>query len=273
MDKVLIVGATSGIASATAREFAKRGASLFLVGRDAERLSAVAADLRVLGAAVVRTSCWEATDLDAIDTLLGDAVAGLGGLDAVLIAHGMLPDQERCESDPDELMRTLTINGLSVVRLAMRIADLFERQRRGCLAVLGSAAGERGRRSTYIYGMAKGLVTVCLQGLRARLFPAGVSVLTIFPVFVDTQMTAHLPARARRVSPRLAGRRIHRAMLRGADVIYVPRYWRFAVWLARNLPEAWFKRSRMEQRYLERVKGAASAGRAARTVDAGDSST
>ena len=253
MDKILIVGATSGIASATAREFAKHGASLFLVGRDVEKLAAVAADLRVLGASDVRTACWEATALDAIDPLLDAVVAGLGGLDAVLVAHGVMPDQQRCESDPDEMLRALTVNGSSVVRLTMRIADLFERQRRGCIAVVSSAAGERGRRSTYVYGMAKGLVTIYLQGLRARLFHAGVSVLTVFPVFVDTQMTAHLPAAARRISPRLAGRRIHRAMLRGTDVLYIPRYWRVAVWLARNLPEALVKRSTMEQRFLEKV--------------------
>ena len=155
----------------------------------------------------------------------------------------------------------------------MRIADLFERQRRGCIAVLSSAAGERGRRSTYVYGMAKGLVTVYLQGLRARLFPAGVSVLTIFPVFVDTQMTAHLPAAARRISPRLAGRRIHRAMLRGTDVLYVPRYWRLAVWLARNLPEALFKRSTMEQRFLEKVGTSDAAGERGSRVEAGSPPT
>lgn len=253
MRKILIVGATSGIASATAREFAKRGAALFLVGRRAERLAAVAADLRVLGAADVRIATWEATDLAAIDRLLDAAVDELGGLDAVLVAHGALPDQKRCEADPDEMLRALTVNGTSVVRLTMRVADLFERQRHGCIAVVSSVAGERGRRSTYVYGMAKALVTVHLQGLRARLFPAGVAVLTIFPVFVDTQMTAHLPPAARRVPAALAGRRIHSAMSRGADVLYVPRYWRIAAWLARNLPEALMKRSRMEQRFLDRV--------------------
>jgi hypothetical protein len=262
MNKILIVGATSDIAFATAREFATRGAFLFLVGRNPARLSAVAADLRVRGATGVGTRSWEATDLEAIDPLVDEAVACLGGLDAVLVAHGVLPDQQRCESDPDALMQALAINGLSVVRLTMRIADLFERQRHGCIAVLSSAAGERGRRSTYVYGMAKGLVTVHLQGLRARLFHAGVSVLTIFPAFVDTQMTAHLPAAARRIPARHAARRIHRAMVRGADVIYVPRYWRLAAWLARNLPEALVKRSRMEQRFLERVaESGADAGR------------
>jgi short-subunit dehydrogenase len=270
MNKVLIVGATSGIAFATAREFAKGGAVLLLVGRDPAKLSAVAADLRVHGASDVLTACWEATDLGAIDSLVDDAVARLGGLDAVLVAHGVLPDQQRCESDPDALMQALAINGLSVVRLTMRIADLFERQRHGCIAVLSSAAGERGRRSTYVYGMAKGLVTVHLQGLRARLFHAGVSVLTVFPAFVDTQMTAHLPAAARRIPAQHAGRRIQRAMLRGADVIYIPRYWRLAAWLARNLPEALVKRSRMEQRFLERV--AASNADARRGGSTGGSS-
>ena len=104
---VTCVGATSGIAFATAREFAKRGAFLFLVGRDAAKLSAAAADLRVQGAAEVHTACWEATDLGAIDALVDEAVARLGGLDAVLVAHGVLPDQQRCESDPDALMQAL----------------------------------------------------------------------------------------------------------------------------------------------------------------------
>lgn len=259
MKRVLVVGATSAIAHATAMRFAAAGASLCLAARDPRRLAGAAAELRANGAEEVHELPFEASRLDEVEPLFRRAAAALGEIDAVLVAHGELSDQRRCEADADALLHALTVNGLSVLVLLTHVANDFEARRRGCIAVISSGAGARGRRTTYAYGTAKAMVTVFLQGLRARLHPAGVSVLTVLPCFVDTPMTAYLPKRMRWIPPRHAGARIHAAMLAGKDVVHVPRAWRLALALFRNLPEGLVKRSRAEQRMFERIVAEAEA--------------
>lgn len=252
--RVLVVGATAGMVAETVRLFAVEGASLFLAARNEVRLASVAAAATSAGATTVHRRTFDAADLQSVRGLVAEAVSALGGLDAVLVAHGAMPDQERAEADPDALLRALNVNGTSAVLVMQEAAAYFEAERRGCLAVISSAAGVRGRRSTYVYGMAKGMVTACAQGLRARLHERGVSVVTVFPVFVATRMNEGLPRRVRWISAISAGRRIHRAMQRGTDQVFVPRIWQLAMFVARNLPESWVKRSKAEARFLEQME-------------------
>ena len=132
----------------------------------------------------------DACDIAAHVAMLEAAERAIGGLDVALIAHGSLPDQKACETSVELTLREIEINGLSVVALATRLGEKFEAQGRGSLAVIGSVAGDRGRQSNYVYGAAKGMVSLFLQGLRNRLARKGVQVLTIKPGFVDTPMTA-----------------------------------------------------------------------------------
>ena len=116
----------------------------------------------------------------------------LGDVDTVLIAHGVLGDQKAAERDFKLAEQAYKTNFLSVVSMLTPISAYFEAQRRGTIAVISSVAGERGRQSNFIYGSAKGGLSLYLAGLRNRLYPSGVTVLTIKPGFVDTPMTAHL---------------------------------------------------------------------------------
>ncbi|MBW7900843.1 MAG: SDR family oxidoreductase [Rhodocyclaceae bacterium] len=242
MQKILIVGATSAIAEAAARRWAARGAALFLVGRRAAALDAMAADLRVRGAANVGTRVMDATDLGAHAAALQEAVAALGGLDVALIAHGTLPDQKACEASVELTLREIDSNGLSVIALATRLANLLEAQGHGTLAVIGSVAGDRGRQSNYVYGAAKGMVARFLEGLRNRLAKQGVRVLTIKPGFVDTPMTAALPKGALWAQPADVARGIVAAVDRNKDVVYLPGFWRAIMLVVRHIPESVFKR-------------------------------
>jgi short-subunit dehydrogenase len=242
MKRVLIVGATSAIAHEVARRFAASGASLFLVGRNREKVVAVAEDLRVRGATAVETLVIDNASIDRHQGVFAEATAAFGALDAVLIAHGSLPDQRRCELSVEESMQAFHINCLSVISLASLAANYFEQRRSGCIAVISSVAGDRGRKSNYVYGAAKGAVSIFLQGLRGRLSTAGVSVVTIKPGLVDTPMTAHIPKTVLFASPSYVGERIYRAMLKGANVVYVPWYWRWIMLLVKAVPEAAFKR-------------------------------
>jgi short-subunit dehydrogenase len=242
MRKFLIFGATSAIARNTARLYARDGDRLFLAGRNAEKIQAVARDLLVRGAGKADYFTADLDDIDLHETVIRKAVESLGGLDTVLIAFGTLSDQKACEQDYRLAEREIRTNFLSVVSLLTSIANLFERQGGGSIAVISSVAGDRARRSNYVYGTAKGAVSLFLQGLRNRLHHKGVHVLTVKPGFVDTPMTAHLRKNALFARPEDVARGIYRAMAEKKDVVYLPGYWRFIMAVVRHIPESGFKR-------------------------------
>ena len=245
MRRLIIFGATSAIAEATAREFARRGDALFLVARSQMRLQAIAEDLKARGASNVAMHCMDLRDANAYESVLSEATSALGGLDAALIAHGTLSDQKACEASTELLLDEFNINALSVMALSMQLAARFEAQKRGVIAVISSVAGDRGRRSNYAYGAAKAAVTAFTSGLRQRLRPAGVFVVTVKPGFVDTPMTAAFKKNALWASPASIGKAIARGMIAGTPVIYTPGFWRPIMWVIRCVPEFLFSRLQM----------------------------
>lgn len=245
MNRILVLGATSAIAQATARLLAEQGASLFLVARNAERLEAVAQDLRIRGASVVHSEVLDLDEVAAHERLIHRADVALEGLDAALLAHGVLGDQEACESDFASAAKLLHTNFVSPASLLTHLANLLEPRGKGTLVVISSVAGDRGRQSNYVYGASKGGLTVWLQGLRNRLAPHGVRVLTVKPGFVDTPMTAHLPKNALFAQPDDIARGILKAVKGKRDVIYLPGLWRPIMTAVRALPEAVFKRLKL----------------------------
>jgi len=242
--RLLIIGATSAIAQEAAKCFAADGAEMFLVGRSAQKLQAVANDLTVRGAKRVETFVIDLDDFERHAAMLDAASAAFNGIDAALLAYGTLGDQRKCELSVAETMREFTTNCSSVIALLTLLANYFEGQRRGCIAVITSVAGDRGRRSNYVYGAAKGAVSLFLQGLRGRLSSAGVSVLTIKPGLVDTPMTAGIKKGPIFASARAVGQGVYRAMQARKEVVYVPRYWRLIMLVVRSIPERAFKRVR-----------------------------
>lgn len=242
MKRILIIGATSAIAEATARLWAARGDALFLVGRKSGRLDAIAADLRVRGAASVICYSMDACDTPAHAPMLEAAVSAMGGLDVALIAHGSLPDQKACEVSVDQTLKEINTNGLSVIALATHLGEKFAEQGRGSLAVISSVAGDRGRQSNYVYGAAKGMVSIFLQGLRNRLAKQGIQVLTIKPGFVDTPMTAAFSKSALWAKPEAIAQGIVRAIDRSKDEVYLPAFWCLIMTIIRHIPERIFKK-------------------------------
>ena len=245
MRRILIVGATSAIAEATARLFAARGDVLCLVGRDAARLAVIAADLSVRGAVRTATATLDVTDYTAHADVIALAERELGGLDTVLIAHGTLSDQAECEASVDALRREYDINALSVMALLTPIANRFAEQGFGSIAVISSVAGDRGRMSNYVYGSAKAAVSAFLSGLRQRLQKSGVNVLTIKPGFVDTPMTKDFPKGALWAKPEAIAQGIVKAIDKGRSVVYLPWFWSLIMLIIRNVPEFVFRRVRL----------------------------
>jgi len=240
--RILIIGATSAIAEAAARQWAARGDALFLVGRKRQKLDDIAADLKVRGAASAGVFEMDATDAAMHPSMLEAAVTALGGLDVALIAHGTLPDQKACEASVTMTLAEIDNNGLSVVALCTLLGNHFEAQGSGSIAVISSVAGDRGRQSNYVYGAAKGMVTRYLQGLRNRLAKKNVQVLTIKPGFVDTPMTAAFSKGALWAQPADVARGIVAAIDKGRDEVYLPGFWRLIMLVIRHIPEFVFKK-------------------------------
>lgn len=242
MRKILIVGATSAIAEAFARRVAARGDALVLAGRQVERLEAIAADLRSRGAAQVAVAVFDASHNHTVPALLDEAQAALQGLDTLVVAHGTLPNQTACAASIELTLAEFQTNALSVIALCTEAANLFEAQGRGTIAVISSVAGDRGRQSNYVYGAAKGAVSLFLQGLRNRLARKGVQVLTIKPGFVDTPMTAAFKKGPLWATADQVAAGIVAAIDSGRDVAYLPWFWCYIMLIIRHIPERIFKR-------------------------------
>jgi short-subunit dehydrogenase len=244
MKNILIVGATSAIATACARQWATQGARFFLVARNGERLQQVAADLTARGAQLA--ACHE-LDIDRLDLhagMLEKCEKELGAFDIVLVAPGTLPDQAACQADPAVAVREFNTNAVSVIALLTPIANILEAQKRGALAVISSVAGDRGRPSNYLYGSAKAALSAFCEGLNARLFKAGVHVLTVKPGFVATPMTAGLSLPAPLVAtPDQVASDIVRAVEKRKDVLYTRWFWAIIMLIIRSVPRFMFKRA------------------------------
>jgi short-subunit dehydrogenase len=194
---------------------------------------------------MVHTYVLDAGEMGRYASMLDAAAAQMGGIDAALIAHGTLSDQAACQNSVDLLLQEFTTNALSVMALCTHLANRFEAQRHGVIAVISSVAGDRGRQSNYVYGAAKAAVTAFASGLRQRLYPKGVAVVTIEPGFVSTPMTAAFKKGALWAAPETVATSIVRAMDRGASVIYTPWFWRPIMWLVKAIPESIFRRLRL----------------------------
>ena len=242
MRKVLIIGATSAIAEATARILAERGDALYLVARNEARLAAIASDLSVRGSPRVGTEVLDANDFTSHEAMLARAESFLVGCDTVLIAHGTLSDQKACEGSVELTLREINTNAVSVVALLTRIANRFAQRRTGTIAVISSVAGDRGRASNYVYGSAKALVTAFLSGLRQRLGKCGVKVVTVKPGFVDTPMTAAFAKGPLWARPERVAQGIVRSLDQRGGTVYLPGFWRAIMLVIRAIPESLFLR-------------------------------
>jgi len=242
MERILIFGATSAIAEATARRLASRDTVFFLVGRDPQRLTAISDDLRVRSGNAIFQEIADLDDLGRHAPIIDRAVASLGGLDLALIAHGTLPDQKTCQQDVATALEAIHNNALSAISLCTHLANHLESVRQGTLVVIASVAGDRGRQSNYIYGAAKGMLDIFLQGLRNRLAPVGCPVITIKPGFVDTPMTRNFSKGVLWAQPDAIAQGIVKAIRKKSDVVYLPWFWRWIMAAVIVIPERVFKR-------------------------------
>ena len=240
MSYVLIIGAKSDIAKATAREYAKNGYNLYLAARNVSELEAFAQDV------VTRTQKEvKLVELDILEYKSHQAFYDnleekpLGVVSAV----GYLGDQEKAQSDFDKAQKIIDTNYTGVVSLFNIIADNFEKRKSGFIVGISSVAGDRGRKSNYIYGSAKAALTAYLSGLRNRLYASQVHVLTVKPGFVATKMTEDMDLPEKLTAqPEEVAIDIYKAQQNGKNVIYTKWIWKWVMLIIRNIPEFQFKK-------------------------------
>jgi decaprenylphospho-beta-D-erythro-pentofuranosid-2-ulose 2-reductase len=239
-EPVLILGAASDIARALARAYAAEGHPLYLAARNPDRLTADAEDLRIRWGIPVEVHPFDVLDTAGHSAFL-DALTPPPDIVACVV--GLLGDHNRSINDAaaaELVMRTNYIGPALVLEAAAR---RMERVKRGTIIGISSVAGDRGRRSNYVYGSAKAGLTAYLSGLRARLHESGVRVITVKPGFVDTRMTEGMPLpKPLTAQPEEVARAVVAAGRRKRDVIYVRPIWRPIMTIIRHLPEPLFKR-------------------------------
>ncbi len=241
--RVVILGATSGIAEATARIYAGEGAALLLAGRRADRLDQIAEDLRLRGAAQVETATVDLASADPVAEL-DDYVRVLGGVDHILIAYGVMSDQGDVERDPAAAAAMIAANFTSATGWALAAANLLEVLGSGSLVVLGSPAGDRGRRKNYVYGATKAGLATLVQGIAHRFAGKGPRAVLVKPGPTDTAMTASIKAEGGGglASPEVVATAIRRAADRGGPIQYAPRKWRVIMRIVREIPAPIFNK-------------------------------
>lgn len=242
--KIVIIGATSAIAEHCARLWLqKQPVDLILIGRDAQRIERVSADLKVRSpASEIQVVEAEFLNSEAIKATV-EAIVKSGHVDVVLIAFGSLPEQNGCQKVLQSCRDALEINGVSPVLYAEAFAAEMEKANHGTIALIGSVAGDRGRKSNYIYGAAKGLVARYAQGLQHRFAGTPVKVVLIKPGPTDTPMTNHLKVRGAKLA-RVddVAKLIVEGIKKDKAVIYAPRKWWLIMMILRHIPNFVFNK-------------------------------
>jgi short-subunit dehydrogenase len=243
---LLVLGASSLIAQAAAANFAQAGHEIIFAERNKEELSKIAGDFKIRYKVNCYSVQFDALDFPGHKKAVEDCLALIPDLQYVLITFGYLGTQESSQIDFSEAHRVIDLNYTGVVSICEIIAAEFESKKKGNIAVISSVAGDRGRQSNYMYGSAKGGLSVYLQGLRSRLFKSGVNVLTIKPGFVDTPMTYGMKLPGILVaSPQKVGRDIYKAMINGKSIKYTPFFWWYIMKIVKSIPEFIFKRLKL----------------------------
>ena len=240
--RVLILGAKSAIARAIALRLVADGYDLALAARQVEALSPFAADIQLRHQSQVDLIEFDGLDFDALEHLPQRVESIAGPFELSVLVFGYLGRQEETKRSTGEMLNVLNANFTGAAVALGHLANYFEQKASGGIIGIGSVAGDRGRQSNFFYGAAKGGLALFLQGLRNRLAPGGIHVLTVKPGFVDTPMTEGLDGLFLVAKPESVADDIVRAYNKKKDVLYTPFFWRWIMLIIRIIPERIFKK-------------------------------
>ena len=236
---ILLIGATSAVAQAFARNYAQRGASLYCIARTVEKMNTLAEEL---GAACIGHTCYDFLDTNRTKTVVLDAIQTLGQVDLVLIAHGYLPNQHDTEIDFTRAEQTFQINCLSVIAFLNALYDQLGPQMKSKIGVITSVAGDRGRPRNFTYGAAKGALSLYMQGLRSKHWSGCIELYNFKLGPTDTPMTIDHEKNGTFTTPEIASKLMIKAFKAKRYEVYVPGFWRWIMLCVRLMPEWLFQR-------------------------------
>lgn len=237
---VMIFGATSGIAVEFARIYAPRKVRFTLVARDEEKLRDLSNDLYTRGAKEVTLLPYSLEDLVASFEATKAIIQKASVPDTVLIAHGLLGDNENLMGSATAMNELIHVNVLSPIGIMMALEEAMTPRKKGVIAMISSVAGDRGRASNFAYGSTKAAISAFASGLRARLAPRGIHVLTVKPGMVATAMTSHLKPSPLMANPKKVADDIIQGIIKRKNVVYTPRFWQLIMFVIEHIPEKIF---------------------------------
>jgi short-subunit dehydrogenase len=240
MSYILIIGAKSDIAKEIARTYAKNGYNLFLAARNSKELNELKVDIEVRSSVDVVLLDFDITNYDTHDAFYNSLVEKPLG---VIVVSGYMVEQKKAQQEWNEALQTINVNYTGAVSILNIVANDFEKQRRGFIVGVSSVAGDRGRKTNYIYGSSKSAFSSYLSGLRNRLCPLGINVLTVKPGFVATKMTEHLELPEKLTAlPINVAEDIFKAQQANKSILYTKSIWFFIMLIIKNIPEFIFKK-------------------------------
>lgn len=244
MKYIVIIGAGSDIARPLAYLYAKAGYGIYLASRSYDRLVKDAADIKIrfnVDAAAF------ALDVTRTETHAAFYASLPVKPDGIICLAGILGDQKRSENDFTAAAEVINANFTGLVSIVHLIAAEMEQRKSGFIVGVSSVAGEKGRKSNYVYASAKAGFTAFLSGLRNRLYPSGVQVLTVHPGFIRTKMIEgrETPGIIT-ATPEEVARDIFTAQQSGKDFIYSKWFWRFIMLAFKMIPEPVIKKLDMK---------------------------
>lgn len=246
MYRAVIFGATSAVAEQICRLYAHEKCRLLLIGRREEALKTMSDDLTVRGALQADYLVSDLADSTKHEELFDKINTAIVEPNLFLIANGTLPDQQECQEQVQLSIEAIQQNAVSQISLLTFCANSLEARKAGTIAVITSVAGDRGRMSNYVYGSAKGMLSIFLQGLRHRLSKSKVNVLDIKPGFIDTPMTAHIePKGALWATPDKVAADIVKAISKNKSTIYTPWFWRYIMMIIKSVPGFIFHKTKL----------------------------
>ena len=239
---VLVLGGSSEIARATVEALPRaRLRRVVLAGRPSSALEEAAAHLGNRGIPTVEIAEFDATATESHGSLIDD-VFDAGDVDIVILAFGVLGDQSQIEADPAQAVRLATVNYTGAVSVGLHVARRLRAQGHGHLIVLSSVAGDRARRSNYVYGSTKAGLDAFAQGLGDALVGSGASVLVVRPGMVRTRMSAGLPEAPMTTDPEVVAKVIVQALRKGKHTVYAPGPLRYLMGAVKVVPRPVFRK-------------------------------
>lgn len=240
---LLVLGGNSAIAKSIAEKFASDKTDIFFAGRNIAEQERIANDFRLRYGINTWSGRFDAKDYGGHEQFLSDVLKVMPSVENVIVAFGMLGEQQKAAVDFDHALQIYQVNFMGSVSILTHLSNYLKEKRKGGIIVISSIAGDRGRQSNYIYGSAKGGLSVYCQGLRNELSKYNVNLMTVKPGFVDTPMTYGLKMpKLLLSSPEKVGRIVYKSFRKKKDIVYAPSYWRYIMMIIRSIPEKFFKK-------------------------------